>query len=106
MGKVVDVKITDEGVLIPHPLLEAWGNIQEVEIEQRADALVVKPKANHSSRLHDRIVDEMKAAGLIEELPWAPSPAVSAEARADLADKLSRGHPLSELMIADREDRA
>jgi hypothetical protein len=106
MGKVVDVKITSEGVLIPHPLLEDWGDIQEVEIEQRADVLVVKPKANHSSRLHDRIVDEMKAAGLIEELPWTPPLAVSAEARARLAEKLSQGQPLSELILEDREERA
>jgi hypothetical protein len=106
MGRVVDVKITDEGVLIPHPLLEDWGDIQEVEIEQRADALVVKPKADPSSSLHNRIVDEMKAAGLIEELPWTPPLPVSAEARAHLAEKLSRGHPLSELILEDREERA
>lgn len=106
MGKVVDVKITAEGVLIPHPLLEDWGDIQEVEIEQRADALVVKPKADSSSRLHDRIIDEMKAAGLIEELPWTLPVAVSAEARAHLTGKLSQGRPLSELILEDREERA
>jgi hypothetical protein len=106
MGRVVDVKITDEGVLIPHPLLEDWGDIQEVEIEQRADALVVKPKVESSSRLRDRIVNEMKAAGLIEELPWTPHLEVSNEARARLAEKLSQGRPLSELILEDREDRA
>ena len=105
MGRVVDVKITPEGVLIPHPLLEAWGDIQEVEVEQRADALVVKPKADRG-QLHDRIVNEMKAAGLIEELPWEPPAAVSAEVRARLAEKLSHGRPLSELIIEDREGHA
>ena len=106
MGRVVDVKITDEGVLIPPPLLEDWGDVEEVEIEQRADALVVKPKAGSSGSLHNRIVNEMKAAGLIEELPWAPPLAVSAEARARLTEKLSQGQPLSELILKDREDRA
>lgn len=106
MGRVVDVKITDEGVLIPHPLLEDWGDIQEVEIEQRADALVVKPKVEGSGRLRDRIVNEMKAAGLIEELPWTPHLEVSTEARARLAEKLSQGQPLSELILEDREDCA
>jgi len=106
MDRVVDVKITDEGVLIPHPLLEAWGDIQVVEIEQHADALVVKPKVNHTSRLHDRIVNEMKVAGLVEELPWAPPLAVSAEARAHLAEKLSQEQPLSELILEYREERA
>lgn len=93
-------------MLIPHPLLEAWGDIQEVEIEQRADALVVKPKADSSSRLHNRIVNEMKAVGLVEELPWTLPLAVSAEARAHLADKLSQGQPLSDLILEDREERA
>ena len=48
----------------------------------------------------------MKAAGLVEELQWAPPPAVSAEERARLATKLSQGEPLSEIIIADRENRA
>jgi hypothetical protein len=106
MGKILDVKITPEGVLIPHPLLEDWGDIQEVEIEKRADALVVKPKADLSTGLHNRIVNEMKAAGLIEELPWAPPLVASAEARARLAEKLGQGRPLSELILEDREERA
>jgi hypothetical protein len=105
MGRVVDVKITPEGVLIPHPLLEAWGDIQEVEIEQQADALVVKPKAD-LDELHDRIVSEMKAVGLIEELPWELPVAVSAEVRARLTEKLGHGRPLSELIIEDREEHA
>lgn len=99
-------KVLDEGVLIPHPLLEDWGDIQEVEIERRAGALVVKPKAESSSRLHDRIIDEMKAAGLIEELPWTPHPEVSTQARARLAEKLSQGRPLSELILEDRGESA
>ncbi len=106
MGKVVDVKITDEGVPIPQPLLEAWGDIQEVGIEQRADALVVKPQAESSRGLYDLIVEEMKAAGLIEELPWTPPLAVSVDARARLTEKLSHRQPLSELILKDREERA
>lgn len=106
MGRVVDVRITPEGVLIPRPLLEAWGDIQEVEIEQQVDALVIKPKVNRTSRLRDRIIKEMKAAGLIEELPWTPPLAVSTEARARLAEKLSHGRPLADLILEDREEHA
>jgi hypothetical protein len=95
-----------EGVLIPHPLVEAWGDIQEVEIEQRADALLVKPKVDRTNRLRDRIVDEMKTAGLIEDLPWVRPPEVSTEARARLAEKLGHGQPLSELILEDREEHA
>jgi len=48
----------------------------------------------------------MKAAGLIEELPWPQPPRVSAEVRARLAEKLSHGKPLSEILLEDREEYA
>lgn len=104
--KVVAVKVTPEGVLVPRPLLRAWGDIQEVEIEQHPNAIVIKPKADHTSQLHAQIVSEMKAEGLIEDLPWAQPPMVSSEERARLAKELSHGKPLSEIIVEDREDRA
>ena len=100
------VKVTSQGVLVPRPLIQAWGDIQEVEIEQRPDAIVIKPKGQPVVGPRDRIIEEMKAAGLIDELPWKPSPGVSAEERARLAKALSKGKPLSEIIIEDREDRA
>ena len=106
MTKVVAVKVTPQGVLVPRPLITAWGDIQEVEIEQRPHAIIIKPKANRVSQLHAQIVSEMKAVGLIEDLPWAQPPVVSPEERARLAKKLSHGKPLSEIIIEDREDRA
>ena len=106
MTKVVAVKVTPQGVLVPRPLIAAWGDIQEVEIEQHPHAIVIKPKANRASQLHAQIVSEMKAAGLIEDLPWAQPPVVSPEECARLAKKLSHGKPLSEIIIEDREDRA
>ncbi|MGA9351809.1 MAG: hypothetical protein WBW48_23820 [Anaerolineae bacterium] len=62
--------------------------------------------ANRVNQLHAQIVSEMKAAGLIEDLLWAPPPVVSVEERARLAKRLSRGKPLSEIIIEDREGRA
>jgi len=106
MTKVVAVKVTPQGVLVPRPLITAWGDVEEVEIEQHADVIVIRPKTNRSHQLHAQIVSEMKAAGLIEDLPWAQPPVVSAEERARLAKKLSHGQPLSEIIIEDREDRA
>jgi hypothetical protein len=106
MTKVVAAKVTQQGVLVPRPLITAWGDVQEVEIEQHADVIVIKPKTNRATQLHTQIVSEMKAAGLIEDLPWAQPPVVSSEERASLAKKLSHGKPLSEIIIGDREDRA
>jgi antitoxin component of MazEF toxin-antitoxin module len=106
MMAVIKVKITSQGVLVPRPLLPAWDDVQEVEIEQRADAIIIRPKTRCPGRLHAHIVREMKAAGLVEELQWTLPPTVSAEERARLATKLSQGEPLSEIIIADRENRA
>ncbi len=102
MTKVIALKVTPQGVLVPLPFITAWGDVQEVEIEQRSNAVIIKPKANRASQLHAHIVDEMKAAGLIEDLPWAQPPVVSSEERARLAEKLSHGKPLSEIIIEDR----
>jgi hypothetical protein len=48
----------------------------------------------------------MKAAGLIEDLPWAQPREISSEERADLAKKLSQGKPLSQVILEDRESYA
>jgi antitoxin component of MazEF toxin-antitoxin module len=100
------IQVTSQGVLVPRPLLQAWGDIQEVEVEQRPDAIVIKPKARSLTRSREQMLQGMKAAGLVEELRGTPPPRVSAEERARLAKILSHGKPLSEIIIEDREDRA
>lgn len=106
MSNVIAVKVIPQGVLVPRSLITGWGDVEEVEIEQYPNAIIIKPKANRANQLHAQIVSEMKAAGLIEDLLWAQPPVVSAEERARLAERLSRGKPLSEIIIEDREERA
>ena len=100
------IKVTTEGVVVPRPLIAEWGDIQEVEIEQHTDAIIIRPKGQTADDLHEAIVEKMKAAGLIEELPWPHPPVIPAEQRAHLAKRLSQGKLLSEIVIEDREDRA
>jgi hypothetical protein len=83
------IKVTVQGVLVPRPMIQAWGDVQEVEIEQRPDAIIIKPKGRPATELRERIIAEMKAAGLVEDLPW-----------------VGQGKPLSEIIIEEREDRA
>jgi hypothetical protein len=106
MTRVVAAKVTSQGVLVPRPLITAWGDVEEVEIEQHADVIVIKPKDDNARHSQVQIVNEMKAMGLIEDLPWAHPPAVSAKERTRLAKKLSHGKPLSEIIIEDRKGRA
>jgi hypothetical protein len=75
-------KVTKEGVLVRRPLIEGWGDVKEVEIEQRPDAIMITPKGAAAVQLRDRMIDEMKAAGRVEETPWTPPPAVSEGERA------------------------
>jgi hypothetical protein len=100
------VKVTSQGVLVPRPLIQAWGDIQEVEIEQRPDAIIIKPKGQPASQLREQIIAKMKAVGLIEDLRWTAPPVVSPEERTRLAKTLGQGKPLSETIIEEREDRA
>jgi hypothetical protein len=100
------IQVTSEGVLVPRPLLQAWGDIEEVEVEQRPDAIVIKPKASAVTRSREQMLQEMRTAGLIQELRGTPPPRVSAKERARLAKILGQGKPLSEIIIEDREDRA
>jgi hypothetical protein len=90
-------------VLVPRPLIAAWGDVEEVEIEQRAHALIITPKDHQADPLRARITGEMKAAGLIEDLPWAQPREVSPVERARLAEKLGHGKPLTEIILEDRE---
>jgi hypothetical protein len=106
MTTAIDIKVTDQGVLVPRPLLAGWGDIEEVEIEQRADAIIIKPKDAQVPSVRDRIVREMAHEGLVETLPWAQPPLVPPEERARLAEKLTHGDPLSEVIIEEREERA
>ena len=107
MITVLAVKVTPQGVLVPRPLIAALGgDVEEVEIEQRSDAIIIKAKTKRASQLRAQILREMKAAGLIEDLTWAQPPAISSEERARLAKQLSYGRPLSEIIIEDRESHA
>ena len=98
------IKVTRQGVLVPRLLLAAWGDVREVEVEQRADVLIIRPAGAQLSR--DEVLNKMKAAGLIEDLPWVQGRALSAAERAQLAEQLSQGIPLSEVIIREREERA
>ena len=98
-------KVTSQGVLVPRPLIQAWGDIEEVEIEQRPGAIIIKPKGRSAIQLREQIIEQMKSAGLIDDLPWESPPVVSAQERMRLAKALSQGKPLSEIIIEEREDR-
>jgi len=103
---VIAAKVTPRGVLVPRSLIATWGNVREVEIEKHADTVVIRPKPAEAAPWRGQLIGKMKAAGLIEDLSWPEPSIVSPEARAHLAEKLSQGKPLSELIMEDRQEYA
>ncbi len=99
------VKVSARGVWVPRLLIQAWGQVEEVEIEQRPDAIIIKPLGRVSHK-RQQIIAEMRAAGLIEDLPWSRPRPVPAAEQARLARKLGDCSPLSEIILEEREGRA
>ncbi len=104
MPAEIVIQMTPQGLLIPCTALGDW-NTKELEAVREQQAIVIRPKpAPDDSRMQVRQI--LQAAGMLYEPDWEVPPPVSPEERARLAKKLAQGRPLSELIVADREDRA
>ena len=103
---IIAAKVSARGVLVPHEIIVALGNVEEVQIEGRPNAVIITRKTKHPDARRVDLIQRMKAAGLVEDLSWPEPPAVSPRARTRLAEELSHGKPLSELIMEDREEYA
>lgn len=104
MTTVIATKVTPQGLLIPHAALQDW-NISDLEVVRRKQTLLVRPKRDAADP-RAKVRQALRAAGLLYKPNWETPPDVSVEERARLAEKLAQGQPLSEIIIAEREDRA
>lgn len=103
MNTTIAVRVTAQGLLIPRTALGDW-EVQELEVVREKQAIIIRPKpASGDTRAQVRQI--LHKAGMLYEPDWETPLPVSPEERARLAKKLARGQPLSELIIADREDR-
>jgi virulence-associated protein VagC len=103
MEKPIPLEITERGILIP---CEALDELDEDELEavREGDRIVIRPRTGSADE-RERVGQVLRAAGLLYEPGWEhPSP-VSEEERARLAQKLGAGGPLSDMILADRQDR-
>ena len=100
----VTVQITRKGLLIPREALGGLG-AEDLEAVREEGTIVIRPKAVKANE-RTRVRQALRAAGMLYEPEWKSPPPVSPKERARLARKLGRTGPLSEVIIADRGDRA
>lgn len=104
MTTVIATKVTPQGLLIPRAALHGW-NIDDLEVVRRKQTILVRPRRDAADP-RAKVRQALGAAGLLYEPNWEASSDVPAEERARLAEKLATGQPLSEIIIAEREDHA
>ena len=104
MERTIAVKVTDKGILIPHEELDGLDR-DDLEAVRKEDRIVIRPKPQPIDE-RARVAQVLRDAGLLYEPDWEQPPPVSEQERARLARKLASSPPLSEVIIADREDRA
>ncbi len=104
MSASITVQITPRGLLIPRAALGDW-YAEELEAVWEKQAIVIRPKPARTGT-RDQVRQVLCEAGMLYEPHWETPPPVSPEERARLASELAQGQPLSEIMFADREDRA
>jgi len=102
MATTLTIQKTEQGLLLPRAALGDWYD-KELEAVWDEGCIVIRPRPAADARSQVRQV--LRAAGLLYEPQWEPPPPVSSQDRARLAAKLAYGRPLSEIIIADREDR-
>ena len=103
MGKTIRVTVTDRGILIPDEALDGLDR-DELEAVREGDRIVIQPKSQPIDE-RARVAQVLRDAGLLYEPDWEQPPPVSERERARLARKLASSPPLSEVIIAEREDR-
>lgn len=104
MATTIAVQMTPQGLLIPRAALNDWGT-KELEAVWERRMIVIRPKRT-SADARAQVRRILHAAGMLYEPGWEMPAPVSSEERARLAKKLAQGQPLSQVIIADREDRA
>jgi len=103
MTTEIIAQVTPQEVRIPLAGLDAWKD-KELEVVREKHEIVIRPKSVLLSE-REKVRQMLRESGLLYETHWEPVPIVSPEELARLAEKLAQGPPLSEFIIAEREDR-
>ena len=103
MERTIPVTVTNRGILIPDEALDGLDR-DELKAVREEDRIVIRPKPQPVDE-RARVAKVLRDAGLLVEPDRQQPPPVSEPERAHLARKLASSPPLSEVIIAEREDR-
>lgn len=105
MTKIIDVKVTPQGVQIPRTLVEDWVEVQMIKSGQQ---IIIRPKEASEQGKREKIIRALRAAKLTsplnDELAQQAAP-ISPARRAELAQALAGDKPLSEIILEERAER-
>ena len=103
MPATVTAQVTPREILIPRDAVPNW---DEIEVTRTAQHIVLRPKTLSPEQERDLALQALREDGLLYEPETEPDlPDVSDQDRAELAKRLGKGQPLSEIIIKDRADR-
>ena len=101
MTTQITPQLTPDGLLIPREAIQEW--IEEgIEVIKGNSQIIIQPQAVDSTD-SEKAKQVLRDAGLLVKFEFGPlDPPISLEERERLAEKLSHGRPLSELVIEER----
>jgi hypothetical protein len=103
MRTTIALEITPQGLLIPRNALGDWRD-KELEAVWEKQGIVIRPKSA-ATDTRPQVRQILREARMLYEPNWETPPSVSPEERLRLSKKLAQSQPLSEVIIADREER-
>jgi hypothetical protein len=105
MNRTIAVQMTPEGLLVPHAAVAGW---TEIEVIKRDQQIVIRPKRVSAQQEWETMVQALRQARLTSPLADTLSQQaapISPARRAELAQAMAVGRPLSEIVIEERAER-
>jgi hypothetical protein len=105
MATTIAVQMTPEGLLVPRAAVAGWTEIEVIKQDQQ---IVIRPKNLSAQQEWETMVQALRQARLTSPLANALSQQtapISPARRAELAQAMAVGRPLSEIIIEERAER-
>ena len=105
MATTIVVQMTPEGLLVPRDAVAGW---TEIEVIKRDQQIVIRPKKLSAQQEWEIVAQALRQARLTSPLADVLSQQaapISPARRAELAQAMAVGRPLSEIVIEERAER-